>query len=228
MGFSSVRSAIQDLQDNYYDLIETRDFGILTWLSFGAIFQLLSLAYLPARVAASLPVLWLLYRMFKATIDTRGLFTTSFTDIKQRRWTPDIIDQIFKDMWREAENNRSNWTYLGRSATLCDTSDAAGTTTIWLSYWKDLKGLRAFANSAAHRLGQDRFNAKRFPYMGIMHETFHAPNGSWEAIYDSFRLWGIGTLKYAVGEGRDELEPRGALKVNPRGSSMFSRMGRRQ
>lgn len=55
MAFESVRSEIQDVQDNYYDLIELSDFGIWTWLSFGAIFQLLCLAYLPPRVAALPP-----------------------------------------------------------------------------------------------------------------------------------------------------------------------------
>ena len=87
MALESVRSAIHDIQENYHDLIETSDFGIITWLSFGAIFQLLCLAYLPPRVAALPPVLWISYRIIKATIDTRGLFRTSFTDIKRNRWT---------------------------------------------------------------------------------------------------------------------------------------------
>lgn len=83
---------------------------------------------------------------------------------------------------------------LGRSRTLFDIPDSEGTTVFWLSYWKDLKGLQAFATSSAHRLGQDQYNAKKFPHVGVMHETYHAPRGSWEAIYDNLPPLGLGAL----------------------------------
>jgi hypothetical protein len=67
-----------------------------------------------------------------------------------------------------------------------------GTTTIWISYWRDLEGLHAFARSAVHRLGQDGWGAGKYPYVGIMHETYHAPRGHHEAIYGNFPRWGLG------------------------------------
>lgn len=66
---------------------------------------------------------------------------------------------------------------------------------------KDLKGLQQFSASAVHRLGQNNYNAKKYPYMGIMHETYYAPRGCWEAIYDDFPPWGLGSstaLSYLI------------------------------
>ena len=85
---------------------------------------------------------------------------------------------------------------LGRTATLFDTSDSEGITTFWISYWKDLKGLQEFASSSAHRVGQNGYLAKRYPYMGIMHETYHSPKGSWETIYDNVPPLGLGKSTY--------------------------------
>lgn len=81
---------------------------------------------------------------------------------------------------------------LGRTATLFDISDHEGITTFWISYWKDLKALQEFATSSAHRLGQDAYLRKKFPYMGIMHETYNSPKGSWETISDNVPPLGFG------------------------------------
>ncbi|KAL8702000.1 MAG: hypothetical protein Q9201_004622 [Fulgogasparrea decipioides] len=136
------------------------------------------------------------------------------------------IDEAFQEMWREAEENRLKWGYLGRTATLVDYSDNERTPTIWLSYWKDLKGLQEFSTSAAHRLGQNNYNAKKYPYMGIMHETFYAPKGCWEAIYDEFPPWGLGQAHVALKEGPEIFKLESMLKPNPKHSTMFRRMGR--
>ena len=84
---------------------------------------------------------------------------------------------------------------IGRTATLFDISDGEGITTFWISYWKDLKGLQKFATSSAHRLGQNAYLTNKFPYMGIMHETYHSPKGSWETIYDNIPPLGLGESK---------------------------------
>ncbi|KAL8952517.1 MAG: hypothetical protein Q9222_001585 [Ikaeria aurantiellina] len=125
------------------------------------------------------------------------------------------INEVFQDMWREAEKNRAKWGCkfpfalmdhlcgvpsdlicchedLGRTATLVDFSDTEQPPTIWLSYWRDLKGLQDFSTTAAHRLGQNNYNANKYPYMGIMHETYYSPKGCWETIYDDFTPWGLG------------------------------------
>ena len=87
---------------------------------------------------------------------------------------------------------------LGRTATLFDLSDAEGITTFYISYWRDLKGLQEFATSSAHRLGQNAYLAKKFPYMGIMHETYHSPKGSWETIYDNMPPTGFGESTFQM------------------------------
>lgn len=117
-------------------------------------------------------------------------------------------------MWREAELNREtygceldtvsslvglgHYSYvtfsldLGRTATLIDTSDSERAPFIWLSYWKNLEGLRDFSNTTVHRLGQYKYNAKKYPYVGILHEIYNTPSGYWKALYDDFPRWGLG------------------------------------
>jgi hypothetical protein len=64
---------------------------------------------------------------------------------------------------------------------------------IWLSYWKDVDHLRAFAHGDAHRAGWDWYNAfKGHPHIDIMHEIYSAPVGNWENIYHNFRPFGMG------------------------------------
>lgn len=98
-------------------------------------------------------------------------------------------------------NHTGLYSDLGRTATLFDISDTEWITTFWISYWKDLKGLQEFATSSAHSLGQNAYLKKKFLYMGVMHETYHSPKGSWETIYDNVPPIGLGkgtiqTLQY--------------------------------
>lgn len=81
---------------------------------------------------------------------------------------------------------------LGRTPTLFDISDSEGITTFWLSYWRDLKGLQEFATSSVHRVAQTAYLKKKFPYMGIMHETYLSPKGCWETVYDNLPPLGFG------------------------------------
>lgn len=136
------------------------------------------------------------------------------------------VNGLFNDMWREAEENRKKWGYLGRTATLVDFSDSDRSPTIWISYWKDLKGLQKFSESTAHRLGQNMYNAKKLPFIGIMHETYYAPRGCWETIYDNMPRWGLGTAKIPGNGDPAHTEPFDVLKKNLKGSTMFSRMSR--
>ncbi|KAL9585732.1 MAG: hypothetical protein Q9212_001351 [Teloschistes hypoglaucus] len=136
------------------------------------------------------------------------------------------IGDIFQEMWTEAETNRVKWGYLGRTATLVDYSDSERTPTFWLSYWKDLKGLQAFSENTIHRLGVKNYIANKYPYMGIMHETFYAPKGCWETIYANFPPWGFGQAQ-VVEEGADgTIKLENTLIPNRKHSTMFRRMGR--
>ncbi|MCJ1462835.1 hypothetical protein MMC07_001438 [Pseudocyphellaria aurata] len=284
----SLRALYLNFKNDIGDLLEVTDFSILTWLAFGASLQLLCQSWLPSGLSYWLPLLYLIYRAVRASLDCGRIFTGTFTNVKFGRWTATIlepedpsavtatsdgvvmfllgarinqfvfqthyegaigfddffsnmpclsplgklapgnaeIDGVFKDMWIEAENNRTKWTYLGRSATLFDISDGEGITTFWISYWKDLKGLQGFATSSAHRLGQNAYLKKRFPYMGIMHETYHSPKGSWETIYDNTPPLGFGKAKYVIEKGPDDFELRDTLKPIEITTTMFSRMGR--
>ncbi|KAF2798009.1 hypothetical protein K505DRAFT_322174 [Melanomma pulvis-pyrius CBS 109.77] len=131
----------------------------------------------------------------------------------------------FENMWVEAEKNRLKWGYLGRTATLVDTSDSNGTTWIWLSYWSNVKGLQAFSTSAAHLVGQMGHEAGKYPYAGILHETYYAPKGNWEPIYVDMPPWGLGTAKFMSEKEGDRGRLLDTLVPNTKGSNMFSRMG---
>ncbi|EPE36452.1 hypothetical protein GLAREA_05790 [Glarea lozoyensis ATCC 20868] len=136
------------------------------------------------------------------------------------------IDKVFKDMWKEAEANSDEWSYLGRSATLFDTSDSQGVTAFWLSYWKDLEGLQKFATSAAHNLGRNAYNAGKYRYMGIFHETYYSPKGCWETIYGNMPPIGLGKIMEKVDMGSEGVGLVETLRKNMKGSTMYSRMGR--
>ncbi|MCJ1349564.1 hypothetical protein MMC31_007805 [Peltigera leucophlebia] len=261
---TSLRALYLNFKNDFGDLLEVTDFSIATWLAFGAGLQLLTQSCLPSGLSYWLPLLYLIYRIARLSIDCRRVFTGTFTNVMFGPWSATLpepeepsavtatsdgvvmfllgarinhplgklapgnaeIDKVFKDMWVEAEKNRMKWSYLGRSATLYDISDGEGITTFWISYWKDLKGLQAFATSSAHRLGQNAYRKKQFPYMGIMHETYHSPKGSWETIYDNVPPLGLGKAKYVIGEGPDGFKLGDTLKPIRIQSTMYGRMGR--
>ncbi|CAI6336691.1 unnamed protein product [Periconia digitata] len=252
----------------YHDLIEHSDFSLPTWLSLGALFQVIMSFWLPPRVSALLPLGWLAYRFLKSASDmnrldltgkegysmgiTPGLLTTKFDEPvgDQKTKTNDgvvlfllsarynhpfgklapgfaEIDIVFKDMFREAEKEKAKYSYLGSSDVLFDMSDKQSTTVVFLTYWKDLAGLQEFAQGPSHRVGWNAYNQGHFPYMGIMHETYHAPKGHWETIYHNMRPFGMaGTSYIPVGkEGETEGVKLGMQLVpKPKGSSMMSRM----
>jgi hypothetical protein len=81
MVFGRIRREIDDLYDQFYDIIEKSDFSIPTFLAFGAVFQLLSIAYLPTLLSTDLPLLWLGWRFLKSLIESRDVFNSSFTDV---------------------------------------------------------------------------------------------------------------------------------------------------
>jgi hypothetical protein len=138
MVFQRIKNEAQCLYEQFYDILEKTDFSIPTFLAFGGVFQLLSLAYLPSHISALLPLLWLGWRLTKSAFDSRNVFQTSFTDVKRGKHMtslPDRADGVvvfvlgarlnhpfgklspgtvmldipFKNMWREAEKNRNKW-----------------------------------------------------------------------------------------------------------------------
>lgn len=167
---TSFRGLYLNFKDNYGDLLEVTDFSIVTWLALGAGLQLLSQSWLPSGLSYWLPLLYLIYRITRVSIDCLRVFTGTFTDVVFGRWSATLpepedpsavtatsdgvvmfllgarinqfvpqfvaaeaclrldgfsltscsplgklapgnaeIDKVFKDMWVEAEKNRTKW-----------------------------------------------------------------------------------------------------------------------
>ena len=78
-----VQQTIKDYHDQYYDIVELSDFSIPTFFAIGGIFQLAALALCGLRIGAIIPVAWLVFRLTKAVITSRGLGKTSFVEHKK-------------------------------------------------------------------------------------------------------------------------------------------------
>lgn len=167
---ASPRALYLNFKNDFGDLLEVTDFSIVTWLAFGAALQQLSQSWLPSGLSYWLPLLYLVYRIARVSIDCRRIFTGTFTNIAFGRWSATLpepddpsavsatsdgvvmfllgarinqfvplfyptkagfeidsiplicrsplgklapgnaeIDKVFKDMWVEAETNRTKW-----------------------------------------------------------------------------------------------------------------------
>ncbi|MCJ1404580.1 hypothetical protein MMC11_007806 [Xylographa trunciseda] len=139
-------------------------------------------------------------------------------------------------MLEEAGRNHVKWGYLGKTSCLIATDDEASNTLVWLTYWKNLDHLQAFARGDAHHAGWDWYNsvAKKYPYIGIGHEMYSVPKGHWENIYCNLRPFGMGQTKHydyskELVEGEDEDNRLVSPLIAAKGAtwkSMISRMGR--
>lgn len=97
MAFRALLQGAQDLHAQFHDILEKTDFSLPTFLAFGAALQLLIQAYLPLRLSATLPLLWLAYCLVKSAYDSRDVFRSSFTDVKRGRFTtrlPEAADGV--------------------------------------------------------------------------------------------------------------------------------------
>lgn len=121
---------------------------------------------------------------------------------------------MFNKIWRDASKNRETSgckyllsslnqqfvntvlpTDLGRTPALLSSHDEASNTMLWLSYWKSLEQLRTFTAGDTHRKAWNWYYGKigkNHPHIGLMHETFVAPAGSWETIYYNFKPFAMG------------------------------------
>ncbi|KAJ6781907.1 hypothetical protein PWT90_09876 [Aphanocladium album] len=50
-------------------------------------------------------------------------------------------------------------------------------------YFKNIESLHDFAHEPMHREAWDWFSAKRFPHLGVYHETFLVPRKNYECVY---------------------------------------------
>ena len=81
---------------------------------------------------------------------------------------------------------------MGRTRTMVEVADTEAITMTWLTYWTDIDKLQKFATSVSHRLGQNAYGTGRYNHVGIMHETYKVPKGSWESVYLNMRPFGLG------------------------------------
>ncbi|KAL8878910.1 MAG: hypothetical protein Q9192_008346, partial [Flavoplaca navasiana] len=122
---------------------------------------------------------------------------------------------------------------LGKSTSLLPlptTPTSSSPTILNISYWHSLTHLHAFAQSPAHRSGWDWWSSqarKRYPHLGIMHETYEAAKGRWENVYDGFGPVGMGALtrKVVMDGGEERLESRLVPAREGRLSTMKGRLG---
>ena len=82
---------------------------------------------------------------------------------------------------------------LGKATTM-PMATAGGNVLVTISYWKSIEHLHAFAHGPTHRLGWDWWAAqnKKYPHIGIMHETYGVPAGGYENIYQNLQPFGMG------------------------------------
>ncbi|KAE9379470.1 hypothetical protein N431DRAFT_327642 [Stipitochalara longipes BDJ] len=105
-----------------------------------------------------------------------------------------VVRDMFGDMWKELSDNREKWGFIGKTGTLLSTDVENTNSTAWISYWRSLEHLQAFAQAEAHQKGFQWYMKGKHPSIGIMHETYVVPAGNWETIYHNFVPFGLGEL----------------------------------
>jgi hypothetical protein len=110
----------------------------------------------------------------------------------------DVMGPYMEAMWRDCNENREKYGFLGKTPQLTTQDDGRpdtqGKTMVFLSYWKTLEGLHKFAHASAHMKGQtwwEKGASEEFPHIGIMHEVYEVPAGNWENVFHNYRPFGI-------------------------------------
>lgn len=107
---------------------------------------------------------------------------------------------FFRDMFVEIEADAAKWGYLGKSNPLIELNPSGTFTTMTVSYWASIEHLHAFAHGPSHREGWAWWDHYRQSHhdVGIYHETFFAPSGSWETIYENMHPMGMGKIRFPI------------------------------
>lgn len=83
-----------NFKNDFGNLLEVTDFSIATWLALGAGLQLLSLLWLPSGLSHWLPLLYLIYRIARVSINCGRIFTGTFTNLKFGRWSATLPEPV--------------------------------------------------------------------------------------------------------------------------------------
>jgi hypothetical protein len=81
---------------------------------------------------------------------------------------------------------------IGKTGTLLSTDSENTNTMAWISYWRSLEDLQAFALAEVHQKGLKWYMKGKNPSVGVMHETYVVPAGNWETIYHNIVPFGLG------------------------------------
>lgn len=81
-----------------------------------------------------------------------------------------------------------------------DLDDSSSVSTLSVTYWQSIEQLHAYAQSPAHREGWAWWDEYRKQHneVGIYHETYFAPAGQWETIYENCMPLGLGESRVLV------------------------------
>ncbi|OKL58719.1 hypothetical protein UA08_06041 [Talaromyces atroroseus] len=96
------------------------------------------------------------------------------------------VGDYFQDMMQSLDNpeGREKYGFLGMSSYLGSQS-ASSNELLSISYWRNIEGIHAFAESPVHRVAWDYWNqtVKKHPYLLISHEIYRAEGTQHENIY---------------------------------------------
>ncbi|KAF2106888.1 hypothetical protein BDV96DRAFT_617097 [Lophiotrema nucula] len=128
----------------------------------------------------------------------------------------DKLGKYFESMWQDANTHRERYGYLGNTPSLTAElsandeygprrGDDKGKTMMWLSYWKTLDGLHAFANEGSHLQGMVWWEkvVDKYKFTGLMHEVYEVPAGNWENVSANFRPFGLTNARFPVETEKD-------------------------
>ncbi len=104
-----------------------------------------------------------------------------------------------------------------------------GSALITISYWRSIDHLHAFAASPIHKEGWEWYGQiqRKWPHIGILHETFEAKKNGWENVYSHSWPVGMGQTKHLVQEKGQEAKWVNSLMpaVGGKWKTMRNRMG---
>ena len=83
---------------------------------------------------------------------------------------------------------------LGKATNMTMPTPGGGSAFVTVSYWRSIEHLHAFAASPTHKAGWEWYGSitKKWPHIGILHETFEAKERGWENVYKN--CWPVGMV----------------------------------
>lgn len=114
------------------------------------------------------------------------------------------LGDYFTSMSAELDANAEEHGFLGQTAwqSASDKRSSRGEVGANL-YFKSAEHLHAYAHGPLHTKGMQWWMATKPKHVGIMHEIFVAPKGSWEGVYVNYHPTGLGatTAPVAMDDG---------------------------